>query len=76
MHDDDFFAWVRLMLLLILILAFIIWVKATAPYNEQPEQIDRKEPVYLAQATPHTITPAEAETGPEPTSAIPPMELL
>ena len=54
MHDD-FFAWVRLLLLIILILAFIIWVKTVGPYIEQPEQLDRKEPIYLAQATPHTI---------------------
>ena len=51
MHDD-FFAWVRLMLLLILILAFIIWVKATEPYIEQPDRLDRKEPSYIAQASP------------------------
>lgn len=75
MHDD-FFAWVRLLLLITLILAFIIWVKTVGPYIEQPEQLDRKEPIYLAQATPHTIPPTEAETVPEPTSAIPPMELL
>lgn len=63
MHDD-FFGLVRLLLLIILILAFVIWGKAMEADIEQPEQLDRKEPIYLAQEfkpNPHPF-PLAAET--------------
>lgn len=70
MHHD-FFAWVRLLLFFILILAFVLWGTITESRfrMEQPEPEDpvRKEPIYIAQATPHTITLTEAETAPVPT---------
>lgn len=70
MHHD-FFAWVRLLLFFILILAFVLWgTYAESRFQmEQPEpkEPDQKEPIYIAQATPHTITLTEAETAPVPT---------
>lgn len=70
MHHD-FFAWVRLLLFFILILAFVLWgTYAESRFQiEQPEPKEpvQKEPIYIAQATPHTITPTEAETAPVPT---------
>lgn len=75
MHHD-FFAWVRLLLLIILILAFALWGTITESRfrMEQPEPEDpvRKEPVYIAQAIPRTTTPTEAETAPVPTLRHPP----
>lgn len=64
MHHD-FFAWVRLLLLIVLILAFVVWVNAVEPYIDQPEQQEPKEPIYIAQAV--SITP-DNETAPAPTA--------
>ena len=66
MHDD-FFAWVRLLLLIILILAFAVWVNAVEPYIEQPAEPEQEKQTYLVQATPHTITLLKAEEAPAPT---------
>ena len=69
MHDD-FFAWVRLLLLIILILAFAVWVKTVEPYVEQPEEPAQEERTYLVQAIP-TIPLSKAEAAPEPTFSKP-----
>ena len=70
MHDD-FFAWVRLLLLIILILAFAVWVNAVGPYIEQPEEPEQEEQTYLVQATPPSIIPLNAAAAPEPTFSKP-----
>ena len=70
MHDD-FFAWVRLLLLIILILAFAVWVNAVGPYIEQPEEPEQEEQTYLVQATPPAIIPLNAAAAPEPTFSKP-----
>lgn len=66
MHHD-FFAWVRLLLLIILILAFAVWVNTVEPYIEQPEKPEQEEQTYLDQATTPTITLLKAEEATEPT---------
>lgn len=66
MHDD-FFAWVRLLLLIILILAFAVWVNTVGPYIEQPEEPEQEEQTYLVQATPLTVTLLKAEEASAPT---------
>lgn len=68
MHHD-FFAWVRLILLIALIAAVALWCSTTETEvsMEQPEQ---KEPVQIAQVThqPLAVIPLSAEVAPEPTS--------
>ena len=66
MHHD-FFAWVRLLLLIILILGFAVWVNTVEPYIDQPEEPAQEEQTYFVQATPLTVTPLKAEKAPEPT---------
>lgn len=55
MHHD-FFAWVRLLLFFILILAFAIWCNiANTRYqmeHPEPEEPFQKEPIYIRQAFP------------------------
>ena len=70
MHHD-FFAWVRLLLLIILILAFAVWVNTVGPYIEQPEEPEQEKQTYLVQATPPAIIPLNAEAAPEPTFSRP-----
>lgn len=66
MHHD-FFAWVRLLLFIILFLFFALILSAAEPSQrmERPEPTEpiRKEPIYIAQVT----APTEAETAPEQT---------
>ena len=66
MHHD-FFAWVRLLLFMILILAFVIFCKIEEAkmYPEQPE------PSETEQTETPVSTTLEAETAPEPTSSNP-----
>lgn len=70
MHDD-FFAWVRLCLFIILILIFALFcsISETKFRMEQPEPTDpiQEEPTYLAQDTTPAIIPTEAEPATEPT---------
>lgn len=70
MHHD-FFAWVRLLLLVILILAFALWcnvLEARIQMEQQePEEPVRKQPIYIAQAQTPAIIPLKAEPAPEPT---------
>lgn len=66
MHHD-FFAWVRLLLLIILILAFVVWVNTVGPYIERPEEPEQEDQTYLVQATPPTIIPLNTEAATEPT---------
>ena len=76
MHHD-FFAWVRLFLLVILIMVFGFWCNLMeAPIQQEqqkrPEPV-QKEPIYVTQvtATAPTINHTEAETAPEPTFSKP-----
>ena len=69
MHHD-FFAWVRLLLLIVLILAFAFWIK-TVEVRYGLEQAEQTESVQIAQAATHETTPAPVETAPEPTSITP-----
>lgn len=71
MHHD-LFAWVRLILLIGFVAAFVFWCSITGtdtsmdlPAPEQNEQI------YTAQTPTTTIAPTEAETAPEPTLSNP-----
>lgn len=67
MHHD-FFAWVRLLLFIILILAFALWCSIVERrYQPEPEVPEQEEQTYLVQATPPTITLLKAEAAPEPT---------
>lgn len=67
MHHD-FFAWVRLLLFIILILAFAIWCSIVETrYQPEPEVPEQEEQTYLVQATPLTVTLLKAEEAPEPT---------
>ena len=70
MHND-FFAWVRLLLFIILILVFALYcsIAETRFRMEQPEptEPEQKKPTYIAQATPHSTTPLKAEPATEPT---------
>ena len=67
MHHD-FFAWVRLLLLIILILAFALWCSiAERRFQPEPEIPEQEEQTYLVQATPLTVTLLKAEAAPEPT---------
>lgn len=74
MHHD-FFAWVRLLLLIILILVFVLFCSMAEPrvQIEQPEPMEpiRNEPLYIAQVTTPTIIPTEAEPATEPTISKP-----
>lgn len=69
MHHD-FFAWVRLTLLIILILAFAYWCSACEKEYQlqQPEQTVTDS---ITQEAPLITTPSEAVTAPEPTSSAP-----
>ena len=62
MHHD-FFAWVRLSLLIVLILAFAFWFSAC----EKEYQLQHTDPADTTQEETITTTPTEAETAPEPT---------
>lgn len=77
MHHD-FFAWVRLLLLIILILAFAFWATIVGSQSkpEQPEQpeaseTEQKEPIYVTQTESLEIIPLKTEAAPEPTSSEP-----
>jgi len=70
MHHD-FFAWVRLLLLIILILAFVVWVNAVGPYIELPEETEQEEQTYLVQAEPPTLPLLTTEPATEPTFSKP-----
>ena len=74
MHHD-FFAWVRLLLFIILILAFALFCSCaeTRYQMEQPEPEEpvRKEPIYIAQVTTPQASPLNAEAAPEPTISKP-----
>lgn len=65
MHHD-FFAWVRLVLLIIMILAFALWCNITET-RYHPEAQAQKKPTYITQAEPLAITPTKAVAAPEPT---------
>ena len=69
MHHD-FFAWVRLSLLIILILAFAFWSSAC----EKESQLQYTDPADTTQEETITTTPSEAETAPEPTFIEPTVE--
>lgn len=73
MHHD-FFAWVRLLLFIILFLFFALILSAAEPSQqmERPEPTEpiRKEPIYIAQVT----APTGSETAPEQTFINPPTE--
>lgn len=68
MHND-FFAWVRLALFIILILAFTFWATLTdAQYQmepPEPKEAEGEQPLYIAPASFYTIIPTEAEEAPE-----------
>lgn len=71
MHHD-FFAWVRLLLFIILILAFALWCSIVETrYQPEPEVPEQEEQTYLVQATPLTVTLLKAEEAPEPTFSKP-----
>ena len=77
MHHD-FFAWVRLLLLFILILAFAFWATIVGSQSkpEQPEQpeaseTEQKEPIYVTQVESLEIIPLKTEAAPEPTFSDP-----
>ena len=78
MHHD-FFAWVRLLLFFVLILAFVLWgTYAESRFQmEQPEpkEAEQKEPIHIAQAASYEIIPTEAEMATEPTSSNPAKEI-
>lgn len=78
MHHD-FFAWVRLLLLIILILGFALFCSMAEPrvHIEQPEPMEpvRNEPLYIAQVTTPTIIPTEAQTATETTISKPLQEV-
>ena len=78
MHHD-FFAWVRLLLLVIMILLFAAWGAITenqVPMEQpKPKEAEQKEPLYIALAASYEIIPTEAETAPEPTSTTPTEEI-
>ena len=71
MHHD-FFAWVRLLLLVIMILLFAAWGAITENQSQmeqpKPKEAEQKEPIYIVQAASYEIIPTEAETATEPTS--------
>lgn len=74
MHHD-FFAWVRLLLFFILILAFALWCSiAERRYQPEPEEPAQKEPIYIAQATTPTEAPEPRETEPPTDMTIPETE--
>lgn len=77
MHHD-FFAWVRLLLFFILILALALWcsIANTRYQMEQPEPEEpvQKEPIYIAQATTPTEAPAPRETEAPTETTIPETE--
>ena len=65
MHHD-FFAWVRLALLIILFLAFALWcsIAETRYQLEQPDPKEpyQKEPIYIAPANIPTEPPTLTST--------------
>lgn len=74
MHHD-FFAWVRLFLLIVLILFFALWAsiigslyKSEAPKPSEPEQ---NNPIYVTQVESPEIIPLKAVAAPELTSDTP-----
>lgn len=71
MHHD-FFAWVRLLLFFILILAFALWCSiAERRYQPEPEEPEQEEQTYLVQAATPAIPLLKAETAQEPTFSKP-----
>lgn len=78
MHHD-FFAWVRLILLIILVMAFALWcdvmeARLQLEQQEKPEPV-QKQPTYIAQAQTPAIIPLKAEPVPEPTISNPMEEI-
>lgn len=74
MHHD-FFAWVRLFLLIVLILAFAFWgIVTTSNYQiEQPEpsEPEQNKPIYVIQVESPEVIPLKAEAAPELASDTP-----
>lgn len=74
MHHD-FFAWVRLALFIILILAFAFWCSITESRykleHPEPEEPGQKEQTYFAQAATPEIPLSKAEAAQEPTFSRP-----
>lgn len=74
MHHD-FFAWVRLLLLIILILTFAFWATIVGSKSkpEQPEasETEQKEPIYVTQVESLEIIPLKTEAAPELTFSNP-----
>ena len=70
MHHD-FFAWVRLLLFIVLILAFAFWATIVGsgiqPEQPEPKESEQKNPIYVTQAESLEIIPLKAEAVPEPT---------
>ena len=69
MHDD-FFAWVRLTLLIIIFLAFAFWcnLMEDSLMNQQvPEEPVQKQPIHIAQEQTPAIIPLNTEPAAEPT---------
>lgn len=73
MHHD-FFAWVRLVLLLILILTFALWCSITET-QYQLEHPEPEEPIHITKTAPLAITHTEAVAAPEPTFRQPLVEI-
>lgn len=74
MHHE-FFAWVRLIALIILILVFaFLGINSEPQYTpDQPAafETEQKEPIYVTQAESLEIIPLKAEAAPEPTISDP-----
>ena len=74
MHHD-FFAWVRLIALIILILFFaFLGINSEPQYTpDQPAafETEKKEPIYVTQAESLEIIPLKTEAAPEPTISDP-----
>ena len=77
--NNDFFAWVRLILFIALILAFTFWATFTdAQYQmepPEPKEAEGEQPLYIAPASFYTIIPTEAEEVPELTLTEPQEEI-
>ena len=77
MHHD-FFAWVRLLLFIILILAFVLWCSIAESRHKlehpEPEEPEQEEQTYYAQAIP-AIPLSKAEAAREPTFSNPLKEI-
>jgi len=78
MHHDCF-AWVRLLLLVILIMVFALWCNVMEARiqmeQHEPEEPVQKQPIYIAQAQTPAIIPLKAEPAPEPTISNPMEEI-